>query len=62
MSFFEGVVGITALELNEISFAVIVRSTFNASSYDSHYLTHLAEDTGDLDHIFLDGFKMEVSV
>ena len=42
----EGVVDITALELSKISFAIIARTTFNASSY-----TYPVEDPGDSHYI-----------
>ena len=42
----EGVVDITALELRKISFAIIARTTFNASSY-----TYPVEDPGDSHYI-----------
>ena len=55
---FEGVIdSVTALKLSEISFAIIARSTFNASSYDSRHMVEFLEDPKSSDHIFLDGSR-----
>ena len=56
---FEGVLDSTmALNLSKISLAMVARSVFNASSYDSHHMqVDSFEDPKVSDHIFLDGFR-----